>query len=224
MSRQGQKASTHPTRFVRIHVGVGQRRRAIDGDSRALQAKRRCAYNISLGRWMSAQGRFNRRAHVTISPTRFVRIHVGVGQRGRAVEVDVESPAPLPTMGTRDVPAGCWMRAQRRSNRRTHPSSLILVHVGAGQRCRAIPDVESPAPLPTMRTRDVPAGRWTRAQGGFNRRANPISLVLVHVGVGQRCRAPDVESPAILPTMSTRNVPAGRRARAQGGFNGREHT
>ena len=38
-----------------------------------------------------------------------------------------------------------------------------------------------------------------------------FSLILVHVGVGQRCRtrAPDVESPATLPTMSARNVPAG---------------
>ena len=42
-----------------------------------------------------------------------------------------------------------------------------------------------------------------RAQARFKRRAHPISLILVHVGVGQRCRAPDKESPAALPTMST---------------------
>ena len=35
-------------------------------------------------------------------------------------------------------------------------------------------------------------------------------LILVHVGVGQRCRAPDEESPAILPTASTSNLPLGR--------------
>ena len=102
------------------------------------------------------------------------------------------------------------MRAQARFNRRAHIVSPILVHVGVGQRSRAlIPDVESPAMLPTMSTRDVPAGRWMRAQGGFNRRAH-LSLIIVHVGVGQRCRAPDEESPAILPTMSTRELPAGR--------------
>ena len=42
------------------------------------------------------------------------------------------------------------------------------------------------------------------------RRADIASLISIHVGVGQRCRARDVESPAVLPTMSTRNVPAGR--------------
>ena len=44
------------------------------------------------------------------------------------------------------------------------------------------------------------------------------SLIMVHVGVGQRAgraptertRAPDIDSPALLPTTSTRNVPAGR--------------
>eukprot|EP00964_Phaeocystis_antarctica_P125226 scaffold88852_cov71-Phaeocystis_antarctica.AAC.3 len=41
-------------------------------------------------------------------------------------------------------------------------------------------------------------------------RAHLVSLIIVHVGVGQRCRARDEESPASLPTMNTRNVPAGR--------------
>eukprot|EP00964_Phaeocystis_antarctica_P069702 scaffold42375_cov66-Phaeocystis_antarctica.AAC.1 len=34
--------------------------------------------------------------------------------------------------------------------------------------------------------------------------------IRIHVGVDQRCRARDGESPAILPTMSTCNVPSGR--------------
>ena len=57
------------------------------------------------------------------------------------------------------------------------------------------------------------AGRWIKVQGMFERRAHIESnLISVHVGIGQRCRAreADEESPAILPTMSTRNVPAGR--------------
>eukprot|EP00964_Phaeocystis_antarctica_P066070 scaffold39905_cov80-Phaeocystis_antarctica.AAC.4 len=39
-----------------------------------------------------------------------------------------------------------------------------------------------------------------------SRKAHIVSFILVHVGVGQRCRARDVESPALLPTMSTRHV------------------
>ena len=55
--------------------------------------------------------------------------------------------------------------------------------------------------------------RWVKieAQGMFKRRADIVSLILVHVGVGQRCRAPDrdEESPAMLPTMSTRTLQRG---------------
>eukprot|EP00964_Phaeocystis_antarctica_P055996 scaffold32981_cov66-Phaeocystis_antarctica.AAC.8 len=44
----------------------------------------------------------------------------------------------------------------------------------------------------------------------FERRTHPGGLIIVHDGVGQRCCAPDEDSPATLPTTSTRNVPAGR--------------
>ena len=53
------------------------------------------------------------------------------------------------------------------------------------------------------------AGRWIQVQGYFKRRAH-IASISGHVGIGQYCRAIDVESPTILPTTSTRNVPAGR--------------
>eukprot|EP00964_Phaeocystis_antarctica_P089736 scaffold57308_cov59-Phaeocystis_antarctica.AAC.2 len=75
----------------------------------------------------------------------------------------------------------------------------------------------------TFRRVRVPALKmshpWVRKRCGsyglnsikkFRTRAHKASLISVQVGVGQRCRALDVESPAILPTMSTRNVPAGR--------------
>ena len=39
-------------------------------------------------------------------------------------------------------------------------------------------------------------------------RAHPASLIIVYVGVGQHCRAQDVESPA-LPTTSTRTFQRG---------------
>ena len=93
--------------------------------------------------------------------------------------------------------------------RRAHINSLIIVHVGVGQRCFAL-DPESPAILSTTSKRNVPAGRWMKVQGMLKSRTHLKSPIIVHVGVGQRCRARDVESAANLPTMSTRNVPAGR--------------
>eukprot|EP00964_Phaeocystis_antarctica_P030641 scaffold17321_cov70-Phaeocystis_antarctica.AAC.2 len=113
--------------------------------------------------------------------------------------------------GSQASHAGAMEEMSWNVQRRAHIASLISVHVCVGERCRA-QDVESSAILPTMSTRNVPAGRWMKVQGKFKRRAHGSSLILVHVGVGQRCRARviDVESSAILPTMSTRNVPAGR--------------
>ena len=52
-------------------------------------------------------------------------------------------------------------------------------------------------------------GRWMNVQRKIKRRAHIASSIGIHVDVCQRCRAHDVESPA-LPAMSTRNVPAGR--------------
>ncbi len=101
--------------------------------------------------------------------------------------------------------------------RRAHIQSLILVHVGVGQRCCAL-DPESPAILQTMSTHVTfqRGAGWMKVQGSKRpphpaEKVNTTSLISVHIGVGQRCRAPsvDVETPATLPTMSTRNVPAG---------------
>ena len=87
---------------------------------------------------------------------------------------------------------------------RAHIASLISVHVGVGQCCRAI-DVESPTILPTMNTLShvtFQRGARMTVHGEFKMRAHIASLISVHVGVGQRCRARDVESPAIkLPTQ-----------------------
>ena len=57
-----------------------------------------------------------------------------------------------------------------------------------------------------------------QVQGRLRRKAHLDSLISVHVGVGQRCRARDVESPTILPTMSARNVPAGHWRKCQRRF------
>ena len=141
---------------------------------------------------MTVQRMFERRADIVS----LILVHVGVGQRCRAP--DVESSATLPTISTRNVPAGHWMKVQGYFKWRAHPGSLIGVHVGVGQRCRAH-DVESPAILPTMNKRNVPAGHWMIVQGNFRRRAHLASFIRVHVDVGQRCRVLNVESPAGLP-------------------------
>ena len=57
----------------------------------------------------------------------------------------------------------------------------------------------------------------------FKSRAHNRSLIGVYVAVGQRCRARDEESPASLPTTSTRNVPAGRWFKVQGKFKLQAH-
>eukprot|EP00964_Phaeocystis_antarctica_P046674 scaffold26994_cov83-Phaeocystis_antarctica.AAC.2 len=58
------------------------------------------------------------------------------------------------------LPCQCCIVLRHTANhehtRRAHIASLISVHVGIGQRCRAL-DVESPTPLPTMRKRNVSA-------------------------------------------------------------------
>ena len=51
----------HISRFVRIHVGVGQCCRAVDVESRALQAKNR-KRDIPSGRWRKCLGRFKMQA------------------------------------------------------------------------------------------------------------------------------------------------------------------
>ena len=67
-------------------------------------------------------------------------------------------------------------------------------------------------------------GRWMKVQGQFKRRAHLKSFIGVHVGVGRRCRAGDEESPAILPIMSTRNVPARRWMKVQGKLKMQAHS
>ena len=73
---------------------------------------------------------------------------------------------------------------------RAHVISPILVHVGAGQRCRAV-DEESPATLPSMSTRDVRAGalyrHYTLVQKAHSAWPRPNRPVVVDVAVSQIC-------------------------------------
>ena len=74
------------------------------------------------------------------------------------------------------------MAFQRQFNMQTHRFSLILVHVGVGQRCRArVSDVESSAPLPTMSTRNVPGAldHGTLRYGfDLSRKLTPLAKLL----------------------------------------------
>ena len=48
-----------------------------------------------------------------------------------------------------------------------------------------------------------------KGQGQFKRQTHCFSPIIVHIGVDQRCCADDVESSAILPTMSTHVTSSG---------------
>ena len=58
-----------------------------------------------------------------------------------------------------------------------------------------------------VRSRKLKTASWALEEG--RKHAHLLSLILVHIGVDQRCRARDVESPAILPTMSKRKFQRG---------------
>ena len=62
------------------------------------------------------------------------------------------------------------------------------------------------------------AGRCRKYLGTGRKWAHLRCLIRVHVGVGQCCRAPDVESPALQAKNRARNVPLGQWRTCQGGF------
>ena len=121
--------------------------------------------------------------------------------------------APRPASETyqaRNVPSGRWMKVQGMFKRRAHIVSLVLVHVGVGQCCRAR-DGKSPS-LPGRASECTSRSSrcWRKDPDKGRRRAHRGSLIRIHVGVDQRCCATNPEPPATLPTTSTRNVPTGR--------------
>ena len=75
-----------------------------------------------------------------------------------------------------------------------------------------------------MSTRNVPVGRWKEGLNKSKRRAHIASLIRIHVSVGQRCRAGDVEPAAILPKKQARNVPAGAMDESPGEVQDASHT
>ena len=80
--------------------------------------------------------------------------------------------------------------------------------------CRsALPNPRCIAPRPASKTyqaRNVPSGRWKKGPGKFRKQAQSCCLVLVHIRVDQRRFAFRVNGDATtLPSVSTRNVPAG---------------
>eukprot|EP00964_Phaeocystis_antarctica_P033492 scaffold18993_cov66-Phaeocystis_antarctica.AAC.2 len=83
---------------------------------------------------------------------------------------------------------------------RAHIASVILVHVGVSQSCRArnsvlsCPQDEESPTLPTTNTHNLPAGRWMKVQGlfkGEHTLSAWFSYTLVFVSVA----VPDMWSP-----------------------------
>eukprot|EP00964_Phaeocystis_antarctica_P079572 scaffold49583_cov71-Phaeocystis_antarctica.AAC.3 len=111
-------------------------------------------------------------------------------------------------MSAGNVPLGRWMKVQGMFKRPAHPVvGLIIVHVGVSQRCRAI-DKESSAPLPTMSTRNVPAGRWMKVQGEFKMQANIASGVVIDIAAFKVSHSVDIDASA-LPVARARSVSIG---------------
>ena len=105
----------------------------------------------SVGRWMEFQGYFKWRAHLVS----LISVHVGVGQHCRAR--DVESPA-LPTMSTRNVPAGRWRKRRRRFKKRTHRRSVVVMDITAFKVSHSVSIDRDATALPVAKARSVPNG------------------------------------------------------------------
>ena len=87
---------------------------------------------------------------------------------------DKDATALQAKSGARNVPSVHWMKVQGMLKRRAHLTSLVRVHVGVDQPCRAL-DVKSSAPLPTMSTRvTFQRGDGTLHMGSIRRKAHPL--------------------------------------------------
>ena len=115
---------------------------------------------------MKVQGMFKRWGHLAS----LIGIHVCVRQRCRAQ--DVESSA-LPAMSTRNVPAGQWN----------------VTCVGSN-RCKAHGGL--PPYTPTV---SITSGAMEEVSQKVQKTSTYLACsVRIHVGIGQCCRTPDVES------------------------------
>ena len=112
------------------------------------QAMHRATVSISVGRWRKCLGEGRRPAYIC----RFVRMHVGVGQRGRAL--DVESTA-LQAKKKRSSSRGRWKNCQGGFKIKHSPSAMPAV---PKSRARAQQSVSS---------RVSSMGRWRTCQGRF---------------------------------------------------------
>ena len=89
------------------------------------------------------------------------------------------------------------MKVQVKFKMQAHISSGVVMDIAAFKVSHSSRiDIDATA-LRAPRAGSSTTGRWRRVQGRFNRWAHVVSLILVHGGVGQRCRALDVESPAL---------------------------
>ena len=117
-----------------------------------------------------------------------------------------------------NIPVGCWSELKEGSTgghlelpqhrgkfkMQAHRISGVVMDIAAFKvRHRVIVNEDATA-LRAARASSSSIGAMEES----SRRAHPVSVISVHVGVDQRCRAFDVKSSA-LPTMSTRTFQRG---------------
>ena len=140
----------------------------------------------------------------------FVLVHVRVDQRRFAFRGDGDATT-LPERTRTLVPAGRWKKGLGRFRKQAHSICFVLVHVRVCQ-CRfASSEDGDTTTLPgKMRTRLFQQGDGKNVEAALDessrrvqRRAHRVSLIGVYVGVGQRCRARDVDATTLPGKTNT---------------------
>jgi hypothetical protein len=97
---------------------------------------------------------------------------------------------------------------------------LILVHVGVGQRCRAL-DEEPPTMLPIKSTSNLPLGRWMKVQGTLQ--AHIISGVVMDIAAFKVSHSVDTDATA-LRAARVRSKSIGAMERYMRGFDSAQNS
>ena len=165
--------SCHKTHIAKVSIPVGRwnvtrvgsackHSPAATPKSRARAQQPVSSRVSSMGRWMKVQGKGRRQAHVRSR----VVMDIAAFKISHSVGKDKDTTALRAKSGARNVPSGRWRKYLGKGRKCAYPRSLIRVHVGVGQCCRAV-DVESRALQAKNRKRDIPSGRWRTCQGRF---------------------------------------------------------
>ena len=96
------------------------------------------------------------------------------------------------------------MKVQKEIKMQAHLIGGVVMDIAAFKVSHPVGSEIDATALRATRVRSSSIGAMEES----SRRAHPVSVISVHVGVDQRCRAFDVKSSA-LPTMSTRTFQRG---------------